>query len=456
MIDSGNFAPNSGRFYGLQSVAPTEFTGPGSYPIMYYGNAAYDVDFSATSTAEMTINPDLPLMIEVNTASSPYRVQEGWIVEIYGGNQRASSNTVIEMKAQLDKVIQFQVGQTGRTFRAGQTVSLKLSVNTAINLIGTIKSFNAVIGQMVIDIVSTNGSGSYPEANFGTWLIEVNGMTGPSVDYMLAMVIGVNNPTSFGQPTNLTFQSYQAFGQGTYSQWTIGPQWERAHNFIRNPTHSAYFACVGPSTSLNPEGPDYSAAVFLPYGGETTRVNVVTTDTQLQKSGYEEITSKGATIVYEDEHDINRPYVGRTVTINMEMLTVTETTVITYDEFLNPTPVTTVVTSVSALNPSHTFAEQDFVPYNQPGVKYFAGNPAVYSGGQLVSAPTPSRYVRDDQASGSITYKGTEYEYLYQKFTFGDPPEEYILPVFIQNIGRGPQGKTQTSRPSPENFFSLT
>lgn len=451
MNDSGNFPGGSARFYGLNSVESSPSFGIVSLPIIPYG-ATSDTEggFFLRSSASMTINPALNLQIEVTEPFSPsQKLQVGWIVEMYGGNQRANSRTSIELKTQENLFVQFVAGQTGRTFRVGQTIQLTLNTDSRKYMLATIKSFNPSLGQLTIDVFAHEGEGTYPQTGAQNWVITVFEVTTKSSDYMLARISDIIYPTTSGQPILLTFQSYQAFGQGTYTEWDIFPQWELAYNFVRNLNHSAYDASVGPSLGIDPP---YAAASFVPFAGNQTVTNVVTSNTPYLQTGYTQVDASGRTVVYEDEHEVHRPYMGRTVTANGYMETIIVTTTTTYDQFLNPTSVTTTETSQSPLSRSHTFSASDYVPDDQPGVKYFAGSPAVYANGVLVSMPTPSYYVRNDQGSGSISYKSTEYERVYQDFPFGDPPVDYLLQTLDRTVGKA-VFVTGYDKPNPEGFF---
>jgi hypothetical protein len=452
MIDVGNSPGNSARFYGLPSVESSPSFGLPSEPIIRYGTTddAYG-DFILNSTATMTINPALNLQIEVTEQFPPnQKLQVGWIVEMYGGNQRATSQTSIEIKTQDDLLVQFIAGQTGRAFRVGQTIQLRLNTDTSKFMLATIKTFIPSVGQMTIDVFATQGVGTYPQTGAQSWLISVFGSNGQSSDYMLARITDIIYPTGAGQPILMTFHAFQAYGLGTYAEWLIFPQWQRAFNLVRNLNQSAYDASLGPSLAMEP--PYYAAANFVPFAGTQTVTNVVTSNTPYNQSGYTQIAAKGATQVFEDEYEAHRPYIGRTVTANGYIQTVVVTTVTTYSQDLTPTSVTTTDISQSSLSRSHTFSEADYVPNDEPGVKYIAGQPAVYSNGELVSAPTPSRYFRQDQTSGSITYIESEYERIYQNFEFGDPPVNYILQTLDKTTGKS-LFITGYDKPSPEGFF---
>lgn len=447
MINSGNFPGNSARYYGLQTVPSSPVSGPASEPIIANGTEGPGSYFWK-STASFSISSPQSLRVAVEPGVfGTLDLPIGWIVDMRGGDQVARSLTVIELIAQNNKTIQFVSGETDKTFRVGQVVDIVLNVDASKNMKAVVKSFVQATGTMIVDIIATNGTGSYPQPSTAQqWRITVD-PSAVSGDYMLARVANFETPVSPGDPYYLTFDSYQAYGSGTYAKWTIAPQWNRAYNFVRNLNYSAYDASIGPGPTTNP------SARFDPYVGQTTSVNVVTSDTDFLQSGYTQITSKGLTTVYEDEYDINRPYVGKAITRKFKMQTVTDTTTITYDSFLNPTPVTTIVTTESPISATHTFTESDFVYNDSPGVKYFAGNPAVYSNGVLVSAPTPSVYINDQQSDGSIEYKSTQYERIFQEFTFGDPPEVFILPVFLQTIGKAIIESEQDTKPSPDWFY---
>lgn len=452
MNDAGNFPGNSARFYGLPSVESSPSFGVPSEPIIRYGTTD-DIygDFALNSAATMTVNPALNLQIEVTEQFPPnQKLQVGWIVEMYGGNQRATSQTSIELKTQQNLLVQFISGQTGRTFRVGQTIQLRLNTDNSKFLLATIKTFVPSLGQMTVDVIATQGVGTYPQTGAQSWLISVFESNSQSSDYMLARITDIIYPTGAGQPILMTFQAFQAYGLGTYSEWLILPQWSRAFNLVRNLNHSAYDASIGPSLEMDP--PYNAAAMFIPFSGTQTVTDVVTSNTPYNQSGYKEVAAKGFTRVYEDEYEVHRPYIGRTVTANGYILTEVVTTVTTYDQYLTPTSVTTTDTSQSGISRSHTFSEADYVPNDQPGVKYIAGQPAVYSNGELVAAPTPSYYLRSDQTSGSLTYIESEYERIYQNFEFGDPPVNYILQTYSKTTGRS-VFVTGYDKPSPEGFF---
>lgn len=441
MIDAGNFAGGSGRFYGLPSVESTPPAGLESEPIIRYGisDDVYGGHILASS-ATLTIQSNLSQQIVVTEPFSPnQKFENGWVIVMYGGNQRANSATTIELKSQPSLFIQFLSGQNDRTFRVGQTLKIAYQADQAKYMLGTVLSFVPAVGQIVVDVFYHDGGGT-----FDNWTISVYENDAISTDYMLARITSISYPTVGGQPILMTFQSYQAYGEGTFSTWSIGPQWNRAYNFVRNLDHSAYDASIG--SAPNP------GATFFPFGGDTTVTNVVTSNTPFLKSGYTQIVSQGNTVVYEDEYEVHRPYLDRNVRAVGYMETVTVTTVTTYDQYLNPTSVTTTNIDQAPISRSHTFTDADYVAFDQPGVKFFAGNPAVYSNGELVAAPTPSYYVRNDQTDGSISYYGNQYEQRFQTFEFGDPPVEYILEVFNETIGKAPI-ITGYERPNPEGFF---
>ena len=154
MNDSGNFPGGSARFYGLNSVESSPSFGIRSLPIIPYGTTGgAEGGFFLRSSANMTINPALNLQIEVTEPFPPsQKLQVGWIVEMYGGNQRANSLTSIQLKTQENLFVQFEAGQTGRTFRVGQTIQLTLNTDSSKYMLATIKSFNPSLGQMTIDV----------------------------------------------------------------------------------------------------------------------------------------------------------------------------------------------------------------------------------------------------------------------------------------------------------------
>lgn len=443
-----DFPGNSGRYYGLQTVEPTP--GQTDDPIIGYGTLGSG-SYLWGSSDTLTIISNQAARIIIDPLVFPAEdIPIGWIIDMRGGDQVARSLTSIELKSQENLSIQFVVGETAKTFRVGQVVNIFLNLDRSKNMTALVKNFIQSSGLLVVDVISHNGEGTYPQpATAQQWLITVDPDFQISGDYMLARVTNFETPSAPGQPYYLTFQAYQSFGSGTYNKWTIGPQWSRAYNFVRNPTHAAYDASIGPQDEHNP------AAAFYPYTGKTTTVNVVTNDTPLLKSGYTQVDSNGRTLVYEDEFEINRPYLRRQITVNMNFYTATYTVNVTYDEMLNPTYVYDENVTDSPVSSSHTFSDADFILDNQPGVKYFAGSPAVYSNGELVSPPSPAYYLNDEQADGSTSYLSYQYSRVYGRFLDRsvEPPAEVILIVSSEDIYKGYIGPQEISRPNPDWFY---
>jgi hypothetical protein len=449
MSTVGSFPGNSARYYGLQTKPSNPAFGTASLPIITYGS---DSNYLWKSAETITITSTQAARIIVTPEIGAGNIPIGWIIDMRGGDQIARSLTVIELKSQENLTIQFLAGETDKTFRVGQTVDIALNIDRSKNMKAFIKTFIQATGTIIVDIISHNGSGTYPQPSTAQqWVISVAEDSLISGDYMLARVTNFEIPSVGGQPYYLTFQAYQSYGLGTYSKWTITPQWERSYNFIRNENFAAYDASIGPSDQPNP------GASFGPLSGDTTVTNIVTSDTPLNKSGYTQVVARGATVVYEDEHEIQRPYLNRQITYKLKFFTATETVNISYDAMLNPTVIRDETYDESPVSFSHTFSDLDFIFNDQPGVKYFPGNQAIYSNGELVSAPSPGRYVNNNQTDGSSSYVS----YRYAK-TFGEfedpttiPPTPVILPVTEFYESKGYVGADQDTTPNPEWFYYL-
>jgi hypothetical protein len=249
----------------------------------------------------------------------------------------------------------------------------------------------------------------------------------------------------FGSETNMTaritasddvsftFQAYEAKGSGTYSFWTIVTQWKNAENYIQNPVYSAKEIS---SRNFSPIYADFQ----WPYAGESN--TVITSDTELYKAGYTDYSYKGRTIVTEDEYDINRPYVGVTMSYSLEVTTTT--TVKTWNYLVDP-PVEdiVIVTEKSGITESHTFNEDSFSK-TDPG--YQPGSPSVYENGQLVSFPTPSSCIKETGPLGTI-----------QVFKYDNYFEEYepglYRPTISTVIEKQFTGFKEGYPISPASFF---
>jgi hypothetical protein len=266
---------------------------------------------------------------------------------------------------------------------------------------------------------------------------------------MLARVSSVNvtNPTN---PV-VTFQAYQSSGEGTYQFWNISPQWENARNYIRNENRVAFDASLGPSKN---EYLGDLGAMFEAAQGDVTTEDFNTSFPPTNYSGYTETTAKGRIFVIEDEYMAHRPYVGRTVSYKINKATSVQTTTITYDSIGNPTYVTVNSEESEPLTFSYTFTNDDFK--KTPPEKYTPGSPASYSDGEIVSYPTPSRYVQTDVGAGTIgPYKSYEYAYTSAAFTNPEdpsgPPIYRVIQIVLTNRSLVPVDIA--SKPTPQGFF---
>lgn len=437
-----------GRFYGLQSIPSVPFEPPKGRSIIQYGQTSGLYSFK--STEEFTISKNLTRDITLDPISSEVNeLEEGWIVYIYGGNQTATSRTEIELKIQQALSIMIQVD---RTFRADQIISLVLRSDSKKNMQGFVKSYNDQTGQMVVDITSFNGEGTYPIGPIDFWDITISDNKAISMDYMLARINSVDFITDPSHPV-ISVTAYEAGGEGTYDNWTIFPQWNKAINYVRNLNHSAYEASTGPSENGLDGG--FFGATFLPFQGESTSEFHNTSSPPFVISYYTEVSRKGAVAVMEDEYEISRPYLKRQVTSDNIMETTTVTTTITYDSQGEPTYNTVTQNDESSLARNYTFSDADFNPADLPN--YTPGAGAFYANGELVAFPTPSKYSRNDLGAGSITYVSYDFYQLNEEY-FPDGPEAppSYRPVLIKTISKGIGGSTFGSeKPQPDWFFWL-
>lgn len=258
------------------------------------------------------------------------------------------------------------------------------------------------------------------------WIIILYAGTEGSPVNMTARVTS-SNEESF------TFQAYEAKGSGTHSFWTIITQWENAENYIQNPVYSAKEIS---SRNFTP----VTAEFLWPVGGSSE--TVVTSDTDLYKAGYTNVTYGGRTIVVEDENDINRPYVGVTVSYSNEFTTTT--TVTTWNYAVNPPEeIITITVDKTTITHSHTYGEGSF---NVTDDGYQPGLPAVYEDGNLVSFPTPSSCIKDIDSLGS--YESYKYDNYFEEYEQGlyRPTTSTII---VRQIG----GIKDVSPINPASFF---
>jgi hypothetical protein len=267
------------------------------------------------------------------------------------------------------------------------------------------------------------------------WIIYLWSGLEDSSTYMLARITAYDD----SDPDNiyLTFQAYEAVGTGAFDYWTLRPQFENAVNFIQNPEYSA--------RELSARVYSTQTADFnWPY--DTTYENVVTSDTDLYKAGYSEATYDGQTTVYEDEYDINRPYIG--ITASSTIVLTTTTTTSTYSYVEDPPVVTTVTTSTTEnLTQSHTYTSGDFI-VDLDDANYFPGNPATYADGEITSYPTPSRYIKKVEING--TYIASSYDYTYEEYPSGSGEFRPIVTVDVSTSLSVPNGNPI----SPPDFFN--
>ena len=459
MIDSGSNPAclRRGRYYGFQSVPSVVTTEPGKNPIIEYGTNPSQF-YASQSFDTFTVADDTSASIDVTPNNNipwnlPYGLRTGWIVYIFGGLQIGKSTTPIDVKIQdsLAIVVESQSPGVDLTFRVGQSITLTLTTDNTKNMTAVITSFAPGTGDMVVDVTSSNGTGIYPNLPFGYWLVEVVGIPdkGTSVDWMLARVTSVDVTDPYNP--NVSFEAYQSSGEGTYSFWNIVPQWDYARNYIRNENRVAFDASLGPSQN---EYLGELGASFIPAQGQTTNENFDTSSPPTNYSGYTETTSTGKIIVIEDEYMAHRPYVGRAVSYKLNKVTNVQTTTITYDALLQPTYTTVSSEELEPLTFSYTFTNDDFK--KTPPEKYTAGAAASYADGEIVSFPTPSRYVQDDTAAGTVgPYKS--YEYTYTRAPFIDPADPTGPPVYLNVLivikNTSLADAPIPGKPTPQGFF---
>ena len=442
---SGSPVYMHGRFYGLQSIPSVPDEPPKNRPIIIYGEFTSG-PFTSKSTEQFTISENLTRNITLNPITFGNNLEVGWIVYIYGGNQTATSNTVIELKIQEALNINIQ---TGRTFRADQTISLVLRSDSQKNMQGVVRTYNDQTGVMVLDVTSFNGTGSYPIGPIDLWDITVTGNEAISTDYMLARVNSVDLTTDPLHPI-INVTAYQAGGSGTYNDWTIFPQWNRAFNYVRNENLSAYEASTGPSADGLFGG--IYGAIFEAFQGQSTSQFVDTSNPPYIISNYTEKSVKGAASVMEDEYATNRPYLKRKVRSSWAMETNTETTTITYDSQGEPTYMTVTENSSSPLEVDYTFSDADFNPSDT--ANYTPGAGAFYVNGELVGFPTPSTYSRNNLGEGSLNYISRDFFQQNEQY-YPDGPEQppSYRPILIKVITKGIAGGSNPAKPVSDWFF---
>jgi hypothetical protein len=263
--------------------------------------------------------------------------------------------------------------------------------------------------------VSTFAAPGDPKFKIG-WIVYLWAGLQGSPNYMLARITAYDDADP--EDVKMTFEAYQAAGSGTFDYWTIIPQFENAYNYIQNTNYSG-FDVSNRSIYSN------SGRAFFDWPRHATTTNVVTSNTDLLKSGYSLYEYKGDVTVYEDEDAINRPYLGKT-TGSSQTLT-TETTTTTFD--YSTIPPTEVIVTSSTTEPrahSHTFSAADF---NTSAPEYVAGAPAVYSNGDLVSWPESSHMTKETAKLGE--FKSVEYTYNYQEYPVGSGVYRPTLFVYV-------------------------
>lgn len=269
------------------------------------------------------------------------------------------------------------------------------------------------------------------------WCIKIEADTVGSGRYMLARITALDADPVDPLQVTMTYDAYEAAGNGTADYWHITSQFEQAWNFIQNPEYSAK------ELSARIYAYQYSQWLF-PFDREYT--DYVTADTPTFKSGYTECDYKGQITVQEDEYDYNRPYVG--VTVSASCSVTQTTTVTTIDYTTTPPTVTTVTTEVTAtpLSHSYTFVESDF---NPSGAGYVPGNPAVYADGELITYPSPGQSTRTLPLGGN--YVSQTYEYFYENYAPpGDPPLYRETQTIVMDVTVGPMVANPIS---PPDFF---
>lgn len=449
MIDSGRVPAclRGGRYYGFQSVPSVATTTPEKDPIIAYGYSS--VFYLSSSSDILTIDENLSSSINVSPLTSPYKLKPGWIVYLFGGNQRGKTRSEITVETQKDLAITVEANLT---FRVGQSVTIVLSTDNSQSMVAVITSFDPATGAMVVDVTSATGSGTYPILPYGYWAVDVVGLLprigATSLDWMLARISSVD-VTDPANPV-VSFDAYQSSGSGTYESWSIVVQWEYAQNFIRNDNRVAFDASIGPNTN---EWLGELGAVFIPAGGDATTEIVDTSEPPLINSGYTQRTVKGYVEVIEDQYMTHRPYIGRTVKSKIIKGTTIDTTTITYDPAppYEPTYVTVRSEESETLEYSYTFTNADF---NKTPPHYQAGNSAYYADGEIVFFPSPGRYGRDVD-DGSIVYKSFEHKYTSEAYPNPDDPSGPPLYRLIEiiDIRRDIGSGVIPGKPTPQSFF---
>lgn len=282
--------------------------------------------------------------------------------------------------------------------------------------------------------VSTLSAPGDPGYKVG-WIIYLWAGLEGSPNYMLARITAYDN--SDPVDVSLTFEAYQAAGSGTFDYWTIRPQFENAYNYIQNPNYSG-FDVSNRSIYSN------SGRAFFEWPRHATITNVVTSNTDLLKSGYSLYEYKGDVTVYEDEDAINRPYIGKTAGSTRTLTTDTTTTTFDYST-IPPTEIVVTTSTTEPRSHSHGFSAADF---NTSAAEYVPGAPAVYSDGALISWPDSSHMTKETAKLGE--FNSVEYTYNYQEYPVGSGVYRPTLFIYVaRSLGDAIYDAT-----TPSDFFN--
>lgn len=262
------------------------------------------------------------------------------------------------------------------------------------------------------------------------WLFTMYPGFSPTDNAMYCRATNVYVDPSTGV-TEITFLAYQSIGEGTFDAWYVESDIRASLNFVQNPQYSA----------VDAKDRTYVSTANFTWPTSGTSNLTVTSDTDLNKSGYWTSSYKGICTVVEDEYDYNRPYEGITITSTRNVTKTVTTTVYTYDP---PDSSTTVV--VSASSPiTHTFiiTAEHFDPLSP---NYFEGNTNADPGG-----PTPSYQTNEIDLGNRTT---SEYDETYEAwYPYPGAPAEYRI---IQNVVTNYELEGDEGTIDPGTFFPVS
>lgn len=231
------------------------------------------------------------------------------------------------------------------------------------------------------------------------WLFTMYAGFAPGPVYMKCVVDSMV-PYGFGGQAIL-FTPYASAGDGTYNTWWIESDLFTRANFLQNTFPSA----VDCKERFSPP----SARFTFPV--DTVTTTVVTSDTELLKSGYSTSAYKGQVYVIEDQYDYSRPYEG----ISHKVTRRRERTTITTTYFYDPPDSDTVVevAEITPMEHTHTYSAADFFPITSGDRIYFPGS--------QIPNPTPGACVRKYNLG---TCSAGEYTKIYEVYYPDGPPPE--------------------------------